>query len=56
MNSLFDQRKDAFLLVSRVLLMALFVLFGWGKLTGFSGTEAYMAATGAPVPALSPPS
>jgi len=30
----------------------LFVLFGWSKLTGFSGTEQYMASTGAPVPAL----
>jgi putative oxidoreductase len=53
MNSFIDQRKDVLLLVSRVFLMSLFVIFGWGKLTGFSGTEAYMAATGAPAPALS---
>jgi putative oxidoreductase len=53
MNAFIDQRKDVLLLASRVFLMSLFVIFGWGKLTGFSGTEAYMAATGAPAPALS---
>jgi putative oxidoreductase len=51
--ALFDQRKDEILLVARVLLMALFVLFGWNKLTGFSGTVAYMTTTGAPAPELS---
>jgi len=53
MNAFIEQRKDALLLVARVLLVVLFVLFGWSKLTGFSGTEQYMAATGAPAPALS---
>jgi putative oxidoreductase len=52
MNNLIDQRRDAILLVARVLLMVLFVIFGWSKLTGFSGAEAYMAATGAPVPSV----
>lgn len=52
MNPFIEQRKDALLLVARVLLMILFVLFGWSKLTGFSGTEQYMASTGAPAPAL----
>jgi putative oxidoreductase len=52
MNTFIEQRKDALLLVARVLLVVLFVLFGWSKLTGFSGTEQYMAQTGAPVPAL----
>jgi putative oxidoreductase len=52
MNTFIEQRKDALLLVARVLLMVLFVLFGWSKLTGFSGTEQYMASTGAPAPAL----
>ena len=33
--------------------MVLFVMFGWSKLTGFSGTVAYMTSTGAPVPELS---
>jgi putative oxidoreductase len=51
--SLFENQKDAVLLVARILLMVLFVLFGWSKLTGFSGTVAYMTSTGAPAPELS---
>ena len=45
-----ESQKDGTLLFARVLLMVLFVLFGWQKLTGFSGTVAYMASTGVPVP------
>lgn len=45
--------RDPLLLASRLLLAMLYVFMGWGKLTGFSGTVAYMAATGAPVPYLS---
>ncbi|HEY3596093.1 MAG TPA: DoxX family protein [Paraburkholderia sp.] len=52
MKNFIDSRRDAILLVARVLMMVLFVLFGWSKLTGFSAAEAYMASTGAPVPAL----
>jgi len=33
--------------------MVLFVLFGWQKLVGFSGTVGYMTSLGAPVPMLS---
>ncbi|WP_144141864.1 DoxX family protein [Paraburkholderia sp. BCC1884] len=51
--TLFDNQKDAVILVARILLMVLFVMFGWSKLTGFAGTVAYMASTGAPVPGLS---
>ncbi|HEY3537405.1 MAG TPA: DoxX family protein [Trinickia sp.] len=47
-----EQRKDAFLLTSRVLMIVLFVLFGWRKLTHFSGAVAYMTTTGAPMPEL----
>jgi putative oxidoreductase len=50
MKTYIDQRRDPILLAGRVLLMVLFVMFGWTKLTGFSATEAYMATTGAPVP------
>ena len=50
MKTFIDQRRDPILLAGRVLLMVLFVMFGWTKLTGFSATEAYMATTGAPVP------
>ncbi|WP_341867024.1 DoxX family protein [Acetobacter persici] len=45
--------RDPVLLASRLLLAMLFVFMGWGKLTGFSGTVAYMATTGAPLPYLS---
>ncbi|MGF6447879.1 putative oxidoreductase [Paraburkholderia youngii] len=51
--TLFENQKDAVVLVARILLMVLFVMFGWSKLTGFSGTVAYMTSTGAPVPELS---
>jgi putative oxidoreductase len=51
--TLFENQKDAVVLVARILLMVLFVIFGWSKLTGFAGTVAYMTSTGAPVPELS---
>lgn len=43
---------DAAILVARILLIWLFVMYGWSKLTGFSGTEAYMTHVGAPSPVL----
>lgn len=51
--NLFGQGNDVALLVSRILLATLFVMFGWSKLTGFSGTVGYMAHVGAPAPMLS---
>ena len=51
--NLFGQGNDLALLVSRVLLTSLFILFGWSKITGFSGTVDFMAHEGAPVPMLS---
>ena len=50
--TLFDRRKDEVLLLARVLLAALFVIFGWGKLAGFSGTVALMATLNLPVPTI----
>ncbi|MFP3568218.1 DoxX family protein [Paraburkholderia sp. SIMBA_030] len=47
-----EQRKDEVFLVARLLLMVLFVYFGWQKLTGFSGTAAYMTSAGVPAPTL----
>ena len=47
---LFDRRKDELLLLARVLLMALFVVFGLDKFLNFSGTAAYMASVGLPLP------
>lgn len=51
--NLFGKSNDVALLVSRALLAALFVLFGWSKITGFSGTVDYMAHVGAPMPMIS---
>jgi putative oxidoreductase len=51
--TLFENQKDAGILVARILMMVLFVMFGWSKLTGFSGTVAYMTSAGAPIPELS---
>jgi putative oxidoreductase len=48
--TLFEGRKDELILIARVLLMGLFVIFGWSKLTGFSGTVAYMTSQGLPLP------
>jgi putative oxidoreductase len=44
------QARDEIFLVARILLVVLFAVYGWSKLTGFSGTIAYMAQTGAPAP------
>ncbi|TAM02940.1 MAG: DoxX family protein [Paraburkholderia sp.] len=51
--NLFGQGNDAVLLVSRILLATLFVLFGWQKASGFTGTVMYMAHVGAPAPTVS---
>lgn len=51
MNSILP--RAPLLLASRLLLSTLYVFMGWGKLTGFAGTVAYMTATGAPLPYLS---
>ncbi|EIC85932.1 DoxX family protein [Serratia sp. M24T3] len=45
--------SDAILLITRIMLMLLFVIFGYEKLIGFSGTINYMASTGSPFPTLS---
>lgn len=52
-NFSLDGQKDEIVLVARILLVVLFVLFGWQKVTGFEGTIEYMAHVGAPVPTLS---
>jgi putative oxidoreductase len=37
-------------LVGRAALAAIFIVSGWGKLTGFSGTVGYIASKGLPIP------
>ncbi|MGI4815489.1 MAG: DoxX family protein [Janthinobacterium lividum] len=52
-NTFFEQQKDGLLLLARILLMLLFIIFGWSKLTGFSGTVAFFTADGVPLPEIS---
>ncbi len=44
---------DEVILVARILLVVLFLTSGWGKLMNYSGTVAYMAQSGAPLPPVS---
>ena len=44
--------RDGVLLLARVLLVVLFVVFGWGKLLNPAGTAAYFAHDGLPAPVL----
>jgi putative oxidoreductase len=41
------------LLLARILLVLLYLIFGWSKLTDYHGTVAEMAQTGAPIPPIS---
>ncbi|MBV8095866.1 MAG: DoxX family protein [Acetobacteraceae bacterium] len=45
-----ERIRDEAILVARILLVVLFLVFGWGKLTDYAGTVGYMAQTGAPLP------
>jgi len=47
-----DKLQDSLGLTARLLMAALFLPAGIGKLTGFSGTVAYIASTGLPLPEL----
>lgn len=49
---MFDQTayNDVAILVARILLMALFISTGWGKLTNFAATVKYMETVNAPAP------
>jgi putative oxidoreductase len=51
MNSTTTQQYNPLLpLVARILMGALFVVAGFGKLTAFSGTAGYLAKLGFPAP------
>jgi putative oxidoreductase len=53
MNTLGSDRiRDETLFIARILLVVLFVIFGWRKLTDYAGTVSYMAESGAPIPGL----
>ena len=42
--------NDELILAARLLLATLFLIFGWRKLTDFSGTVSQMARLGVPTP------
>ncbi len=44
--------RDILLLIARILLMLLFLIFGWRKLTDYGGTVANFAQGAVPLPAL----
>jgi putative oxidoreductase len=44
--------NDELILAARLLLATLFLIFGWRKLTDFSGTVSQMAQLGVPLPVL----
>ena len=47
-----DRVRDEVILAARILLIVLFVVFGWSKLTNYPATVNYMAETGAPLPSI----
>ena len=40
--------EDVGLLLARILMPILFITAGWGKITGYAGTQQYMEAMGVP--------
>jgi putative oxidoreductase len=50
-----DEIRDGLLLAARILMVLLFVIFGWQKLIGYSGTVAYFIQGGVPLPYLAAP-
>lgn len=40
--------EDLGFLVARILMPILFIVAGWGKITGYAGTQQYMEAMGVP--------
>jgi putative oxidoreductase len=45
-----NAQKDLAALLGRILLAAIFVVSGLGKITGFEGAAGYIAAKGLPMP------
>jgi putative oxidoreductase len=45
-----ERVRDEIILLARILLIVLFVVFGWGKLNDYAGTLANMTRIGLPAP------
>ncbi len=52
MDKLCEAVKQYGPLAGRILLSLMFIISGWGKVTGFAGTAGYMASKGMPFPEL----
>jgi len=52
MDKLCEAAKQYGPLAGRILLSLMFIISGWGKITGFAGTAGYMASKGMPFPQL----
>ncbi|MCU6670531.1 DoxX family protein [Enterobacteriaceae bacterium H4N4] len=48
----FGQSRPLILLIARIAIVALFIIFGLPKMTGFDGTVQYMTRLGTPMPML----
>lgn len=48
MDKLCEAVKQYGPLVGRILLSSMFIISGWGKITGFAGTAGFMASKGMP--------
>lgn len=51
-DRMIERYRDALILLARILLTALFVISGVGKLIDFTGTVSYMTYVGAPMPSV----
>jgi putative oxidoreductase len=51
-NTMNTRTQNTIILAGRILLALIFVLSGFGKITGFSGTVGYIASKGMPLPEL----
>jgi putative oxidoreductase len=51
-NAMENDINGGLILAARLLLAALFLIFGWRKLTDYSGTVSRMVQDGAPLPVL----
>ena len=52
MTTALDSKQDAVALIGRVLLALIFVVSGYGKISGFEGVTAFIASKGLPMPAV----
>lgn len=52
MSTVSASQNSIIILISRVFIAILFILAGWGKLTGLEGTAQYFGAIGLPMPSV----